>query len=183
MTVLGFLGRIKNMVDSDASLHSMFYEQFVEHVFVAEVLQEVWYRFKKPVEVLRSEKDSYGYDLVFECDGVVRHVQLKTSPVGGTTKKQNVNLLLAAKPGGCVVWIIRHEDPKTCRMKLTYRFFGSEPRKPLPSLEAFKVAKTTKRNKEGKKTERAGLKVIPWAQFRDIKTTKELVFYLFGLSE
>ena len=60
-------------------LKSSFYEQLVEHVFLSEVLQEVWYSFGKTVEVLRSEVDASGYDLVFECNGILRHVQLKTS--------------------------------------------------------------------------------------------------------
>ena len=37
----------------DSTMHkSSFYEQLVEHVFISEVLQEVWYRFGLTVEVL-----------------------------------------------------------------------------------------------------------------------------------
>ena len=110
----------------DAYLKSMFYEQLVEHVFVSEVLQEVWYFFGETVEVLRSEVDSSGYDVVFECKGVLRHVQLKTSKADAKASRQKVNLALADKPSGCVVWIIRHEDRKSCRMRLSYLFFGDE---------------------------------------------------------
>ena len=45
----------------DVYLKSMFYEQLVEHVFVSEVLQEVWYYFGATVEVrtLREENVSF----------------------------------------------------------------------------------------------------------------------------
>lgn len=116
------------------SLMSSFYEQLVEHVFISEVLQEAWYGFGQAVEVLRSEIDASGYDVVFDCNGTVRHVQLKTSAVDSKTARQNVNIALAAKPSACVVWILRHEDAVTNRMKLSYLYFGGDPGEPLPSL-------------------------------------------------
>ena len=41
-----------------SALKSSFYEQLVEHVFISEVLQEAWYRYRQTVEVLRSEIDA-----------------------------------------------------------------------------------------------------------------------------
>ena len=55
---------------ADTFLKSSFFEQLVEHVFISELLQEVYYRFGMTVEVLRSEIDASGYDVVFECNGV-----------------------------------------------------------------------------------------------------------------
>ena len=63
--------------DEDLYRKSSFYEQLVEHVFISEVLQEVWFHFGLTVEVLRSEVDASGYDVVFECNKKVRHVQLR----------------------------------------------------------------------------------------------------------
>ena len=63
----------------DTYRKSSFYEQLVEHVFISEVLQEVYFRFKKTVEVLQSEIDASGYDIVLECNGILRHIQLKTT--------------------------------------------------------------------------------------------------------
>lgn len=65
--------------NDDVFLKSNFYEQLVEHVFISELLQEVYFRHQKTVEVLRAEVDSSGYDIVLECNGFIRHVQLKTS--------------------------------------------------------------------------------------------------------
>ena len=163
------------------SSKSSFYEQLVEHVFISEVLQEVWYRFGKTVEVLRPEVDASGYDVVFECNGFIRHVQLKASLVGGKTARQKVNIALAEKPSGCIVWIVRDEDQDTHRMSLTYRYFGNDAGSPLPSLDNYSVARHTKGNKDGVKAERPFIRVIPKGDFTAINTTTELVARLFGL--
>lgn len=167
----------------DAFLKSTFYEQLVEHVFISEVLQEACYRYGKTVEVLRSEVDASGYDVVFECNGAMRHVQLKTSRHDATTARQKVNVALASKQSGCVVWILRQEDYTLCRASLSYLYFGSSIGQPLPSLDGFKIAKHTKGNSEGIKRERASIRVVPKARFTSISTTRELVAILFGLSD
>src|SRR5690348_2044567 len=45
-------------------LHSTLRERIVEHVFVGEALRQLWKRGARDVEVLRSEFDAGGYDLV-----------------------------------------------------------------------------------------------------------------------
>jgi hypothetical protein len=163
----------------DTYLKSMFYEQLVEHVFVSEVLQEVWFSFRKTVEVLRSEVDVSGYDLVFDCDGVVRHVQLKTSKHDAKASGQKVNVALAKKPSGCVIWIMRREEQG--RMIFDYKFFGGKAKTPLPSLDGFKVAKHSKGNALGIKMERKAIRVVPRGEFTEMSGIRELVKTLFGL--
>lgn len=160
---------------------SSFYEQLVEHVFVSELLQEAWFRFGEVMEVLRSEVDASGYDVVLECRGIVRHVQLKTSRSDAKTATQKVNLELSRKPSGCVVWLQRKEDREACRMKLTYLFFGGNPGEALPDLEQYRVARHTKANSKGVKAERPGLRVVPKRQFERVASTTELLDKLFGL--
>ncbi|HSI34924.1 MAG: hypothetical protein ACAI43_24220 [Phycisphaerae bacterium] len=163
-------------------LRSSFFEKLVEHVFISEVLQEAWYRFGEVVEVLRSEVDSSGFDVVFECNGVVRHVQLKTSRPGAKAASQKVNVALAAKPSGCVVWMMREEPKGACRMTLSFRFYGGAVGEGLPALGGFKVAKHAKGNAQGKKSERPNVRVVPKSAFRRVETTAELVALLFGFS-
>lgn len=165
----------------DTFRKSSFYEQLVEHVFISEVLQEVYFRFKKTVEVLRSEIDASGYDIVLECNGVLRHVQLKTSKTEGKRASQKVNVALSSKPCGCVIWILRNEDQQTHRMRLEYLFFGADAHCPLPSLEGCKVGKHTKGNKYGLKAERQSIRVVPKGKFKSIDSITELVKQLFGL--
>jgi len=176
------INRVK-FSEEDVYRRSSFYEQLVEHVFVSEVLQEAWYYFRETVEVLRSEVDASGYDVVFECNGVLRHVQLKTSKLDAKASGQKVNMALAAKPGGCIVWLVRHEDHQTCRMRLSYRYFGGAPGECLPSLQGLKVARHTKANALGVKAERSAIRVVPKSRFENVPSTRELVVRLFGLSD
>ncbi len=169
------------IASDDTYLKSTFYEQLVKHVFISEVLQEVWYSFGKTAEVLYSEVDASGYDVVFDCNGVLRHVQIKTSKPDAKARGQKVNLALAEKPSGCVVWVLRQEDLVTRRMSLSYRFFGDDAGKPLPSLHGFKIAKHTKGNRQGVKNQRTAIRVVPKSRFVRIPTTRELVGKLFGL--
>ncbi len=80
-------------------LHSSSRDALIEHVFVAEVLQEAWFAREQLVDVLRSEVDAAGYDVVFECGTILRHVQLKASESGGKTSRQTINTRLSEKPG------------------------------------------------------------------------------------
>jgi hypothetical protein len=160
---------------------SSFYEQLVEHVFISEVLQEAWLGFREMVEVLRSEVDASGYDLVLECRGVLRYVQLKTSRSDARTASQKVSRALAEKPGGCVVWVERKEDWDARRVRLQYLYFGGEPGSALPTLDGFSVAKHTKANSKGIKALRPGLRVVAKGQFERVPTTRDLLNKLFGL--
>lgn len=162
-------------------LKSNFYEQLVEHAFISELLQEAWFRYDKTVEVLRSEIDTSGYDLLLECNGVIRHVQLKNSIVGSKTAYQKINIALSKKPSGCVVWLVREEDKSKNRVNLNYLYFGDVPGKPLPSLKTFKVAKHTKGDAKGVKKERPLIRQVPKSKFIELTGIDELLGKLFGL--
>ena len=171
-----------NYLTDATFLRSNFYEQLVEHVFISEVLQEAWYGFGKVVEVLRSEVDASGFDVVMECAGTLRHIQLKTSGSASKTAVQKVNVALSEKPSGCVIWLLRHEDPQTRRMTLRYRFFGGAAGDPLPSLDDFRTARHTKGDSTGHKAERPHIRVVPRSRFEAVETTRNLVQRLFGLT-
>ena len=151
--------------------HSVFYEKMTEQLFIAELLQEAWLGFNKKIEVLRSEVDDAGYDIVLECGGVLRHVQLKSSKADATTTSQKINVALTHKPSGCVVWILRTENRKKRRMSLTYRFFGDAPGKPLPSMD------------QNRRKERTNARVVNKGQFKNVKNSKHLLKLLFGLKQ
>jgi hypothetical protein len=165
----------------ESSRKSSFYEKMVEHVFISEVLQEAWYRYKKAVEVLRSEVDSSGYDVVLECNGIVRYIQLKTSLADAKRANQNVNVALAEKPNGCVIWLFREKDPNTFRVILRYKFFGNGPGQPLPSLESYRIGKHSKGNAQGVKLERPSIRLVPRGAFSKVEDTNKLLKVLFGL--
>lgn len=163
--------------------HSVFYEKMTEQLFIAELLQEAWFGFNEKIEVLRSEVDDAGYDIVLECGGVLRHVQLKSSKADATTTSQKINVALTHKPSGCVVWILRAENREKRRMSLTYRFFGDAPGKPLPSMDQNRRRQRTKAASKGKKKGRNSARVVNKGQFKNVKNSKHLLQLLFGLKK
>ena len=77
------------------SRHSALRERIVEHLFIGEVLRVLWKRDIFDAEILRSEFDAGGYDLVICRGPIVRHVQLKVSLTDSNTKKITGSLRLA----------------------------------------------------------------------------------------
>jgi hypothetical protein len=80
------------------------------------------------------------------------------------------------KPSGCVIWIIL-----TPELGLqSYLWFGGPPGKPLPDIRDMKVAKHTKGNAEGIKTEQPTLRIVPRGRFQKVQTLDALLRQLFG---
>lgn len=152
-------------------------EQIVEHLFVGELLKRLWQRGAHDVEVLRSEVDNSGYDVVLEHADVVRHVQLKSSFRGATTNSQKVSLKLQRKPSGCVVWVVFDQD--TLELG-PFLWFGGAPGEPL-RIDHFPVGKHTKGNAQGVKGERPNTRVINRGRFRKLDTLDDLMNALFAI--
>jgi hypothetical protein len=114
------------------SLHSTLRERVVEHVFVGEALRWLWRHRVYDVEVLRSEFDAHGYDLVMARGRIARHIQFKT----GTKQKPlnvSVSRTLAEKPSGCVIWIC-----VTNGLDMgPFFWFAGEPGRPPPPIDAY----------------------------------------------
>lgn len=175
----------------DDSLHyrlSSYREKLVEHLFIAELLKTAWLHEHPPVEVLRSEVDMHGYDLVLARGPVVRHVQLKASTLTGQAGFQKVHVSLKDKPAGCVVWVRTEEHKEEGRIDLKYSFFGGGPNEPLPlrldrvgDKLAHRVATHTKANAQGVKAERPNIREVPKSEFADVPGGMlELIERLFG---
>lgn len=157
-------------------IHSTLRERIVEHVFVGEVLRRLWQLGITDIEVLRSEFDAGGYDLVLSYKAVVRHIQFKTMRAGGKASSVKISLKLAEKPSGCVVWIVVTHD-------LTFehfRWFGGAPGEPLPLIHELNTAKHVKGNAAGVKLKRPNHRVVPAKLFTKLGTLDELLGHLFG---
>jgi hypothetical protein len=161
----------------DVSAHyekSTLRERIVEHVFVGEALRTLWRYGVDDVELLRSEFDAHGYDLVLARGRVVRHIQFKT----GTSKKPgpiSVSLALADKPSGCVLWIRISRD---LEMK-PFFWFGGRPGDPLPSIKGYEQPRRPMRNKDGERRPRKNHRLVPSEQFRRLETIGEVLRVLF----
>ncbi|OCQ21937.1 hypothetical protein A7985_09005 [Pseudoalteromonas luteoviolacea] len=158
------------------SENSSYREKLIEHLFIGELLKLSWREKDCRLEVGKPEIGNSYYDVILQENKVVRHVQLKASFIGSKTSRQNVNLKLADKPSGCIIWIYFDEES----LKLgPYYFFGDIPGQPLPSLSDANVAKHTKGNQEGVKTERPNLRVLNKGNFKIFDTIEQLYEALF----
>ena len=157
---------------------SSFREKVLEHLFVADVLRYLWQHGITDAEILTAEVDNAGYDIVIECNGFIRHIQLKSSHDGSTTAEQKVNIRLASKPSGCVIWLIF--DPQTLDFR-KYLWFGAAPGSPLPDLSELRTAKHSKANAQGYKAERPNIRVVTKGRFDVLSTISDLVARLFTI--
>lgn len=98
------------MFDLWAPEHSVLREKVVEHIFLADLSRTLLLDLKLPFEVLRGEFDANGYDVVIEAAGLLRHIQLKATVSDGKRANVDIQLSLAEKPGGCVIWMF--VDPR-----------------------------------------------------------------------
>jgi hypothetical protein len=167
---------IEDSLPTDAAhhLHSSLREKIVEHVFVGEALRALWRRGVFDVEVLRSEFDAHGYDLVMGRGRFVRHIQFKTG-VRDKPGRVSIPTILSDKPSGCVIWI--QVDNGLDMMR--FWWFGGEPGEPLPSL-GERVPKRIGRTAAGVRPERDGHRVLNGSAFRLVETLDEVLETLFG---
>jgi hypothetical protein len=165
------------MLPSQHSLYSSYREMLIEHLFVGEIMRRLWLRGITQFEVLKPQVDDSGYDLVLEANGVVRHIQLKSSFDAAATKQVKASLKLALKPSPCVIWV--RFNPVSLALG-PFLWFGGAPGEPIPDLTLLKVAKHTRANSQGIKKERPNQRSIPRARFEKVADLDALVTRLFG---
>lgn len=157
-------------------LESSFREKLIEHLFIGELLKQSWKEGTCSLEIAKPEVDNQGYDLIAEEGRVVRHIQLKATHLHARTAKQKVHIGLENKPSGCVIWI--RFDESTLALG-PFLFFGGPVGEPLPNVASFRVAKHTKANAEGFKSERPQIREIPKGEFRTLRSVEEIYDVLF----
>jgi hypothetical protein len=157
-------------------LQSSYREKLIEHLFVGELLRHSWHVRECALEIARPEVDNCGYDLIAADGFVTRHIQLKSTHQNATAARQKVHTALASKPSGCLVWIYFEEETLDLG---PFLFFGGTAGERMPTLEKMRVARHTKANSLGVKTERAKLRVIPRASFTQFNSLGALYAALF----
>lgn len=157
--------------------HSSYREKLIEHLFIGELLKLSWQHGDCQLEVCKPEVDNSGYDVIAEQNGIIRHIQLKASYLGGKTAKQKLHIKLADKPSGCVIWV--YFDENTLELG-PFLFFGGEPGRSLPSIDSAKIARHTKGNQEGFKAKRPNIRELNKGQFTSYDSVQEVYNVLFG---
>ena len=167
--------QINEMNDSSA------FEKMIETAFLRDVLEEMWFGRGEIVDVMHSSLDAFGFDLVLETNGVLRHVQLKARRRGGKNARLSINTKLGERASGCVVWMEWTRAAERNALEIEYRWFGGPPGQPLPPL-GDRVAKHAKANAQGVKNERNAIRVLPLGQLEKLDSIRELTDRLFGPS-
>ncbi|TAL02583.1 MAG: hypothetical protein EPO08_06650 [Rhodospirillaceae bacterium] len=163
------------MAATDAhSHHSTLRERIVEHIFIGDALRSYWRQGVRNVEVLRSEFDAYGYDIVMVRGRTIRHIQFKTGR--NAPGKVSIARALADKPSGCVIWIMVDDALNLG----PFYYFGGAPGSPLPAISEFPSPRRATHNKEGIRPLRQNHCEVPVAQFRQVATIEEVLSLLFG---
>lgn len=160
------------------STHSSLREKVLEHLFIGELLRCLWRRGMRDVAVLRPEVDRAGYDLVIECGGVLRHIQLKSSARTAKTSHVAIATALAGRPGACVVWL--RFDPDTLELG-PFHWYGG-PAGALMQPLGDRVTRHTRANADAVKAERPGHRDVKRTAFTQLPTMEELLFRMFGPS-
>jgi hypothetical protein len=156
---------------SDSSLR----EQALGHVFLGQLLTFMWRNGARDIEVLKSEVDRGGYDVVLESNGVIRHVQLKSSFRDSKVREVDVSTKLLRKPGGCILWL--EFDRENLAIKQFY-WFGGKAGTALPDL-GVRISRHSKGNSVGEKNERPIHRVLTRGRFETLANIGELVKKLF----
>lgn len=164
------------MPSLDHNRDASYREKVVEHLLVGELLRHLWER-GVVVEVLKPEVDAEGYDVVFEVQGVTRHVQLKASHASSKTARVNVHASLSSKPSGCVVWSVF--EPGELRFQ-GFRFFGAAPGQPMPDIADLSPVRHSRADASGQKGVRERLRAVPRGRFEELGSVAELAGRLFG---
>lgn len=157
--------------------NSSYRERLLEHLFIGELLRLSWLNGDCALEISKPEVDRSGYDFIAEANGLIRHIQLKTTFVGSSNKSQKIQLSLGSKPAGCVILI--HFNQESLSLG-PFLYFGGKAGEPLPSLGPYKVARHTKGNALGVKAERPNIRTVPNSAFEKFATVEELYSRLFG---
>jgi len=164
--------------DDHDSRHSSLRASILEHLFLGQLLRELWRRGDRNIELLRAEVDASGYDIVLACNNQVRYIQLKTSHSKAKTRAVPINVGLRDRPGGCVIWI------KFDRTEMTlgpFLWFGGTPGEGLPPL-GNQMGRHTRRAGGRDRGERPAIRVLNKNDFTKIETIPDLIIALFGHS-
>lgn len=151
-------------------------EQALSHFLLWQLTAARWRDGRHDIEVLKSEADLGGYDIVLEANAIIRHVQLKSTFAGSKVREVSVSTRLLEKPSGCVVWL---EIDRTTLALQRYLWFGGKPGSRLPDLGS-RASHHSRANSNGYKSERPMHRQLGKSCFEALASVEDLLGRLFG---
>ena len=149
--------------------HSSRREKILENLFSGEVLRELWRRKIYDVDLLHSDIDASGYDVVLELPDGVRHIQLKAS----TRRKQIVaNGKIVDRPSGCIIVMIVSEVDLSFT---EFLWLGDQLGKSCLDIRSLPKAKHSKADSTGKKANRKDTYKVSIGNFERLDSFSALV--------
>lgn len=166
--------------DARSFQNSVLREKIVEHLFIGELLKHFWNELGENVadlELMKSEFDAHGYDVIISLGTAIRHIQIKAGKAARNKRPKSVrvSMRLANKPGGCLLWI--GVDDRLTFTSLCW--YGEEIGSPMKIEPSFKVSRGYRR-KDGEKVFRTGHREIPGARLKVLSSIPEVAKHLFG---
>ena len=154
-------------------------EAALRHAFLTELYSYLWsFNPTISLQVFTADVDDSGFDLLLTANQQIRHVQLKSSFVGSTTKKVRVRDSLFEQRGGYILGC--HYSPETLRIT-GYSFLGFTHDKESFDLKLFPKARSIGANAKGEKKLQDGVHMVPWTSFHqnlDIATVALCLFHI-----
>jgi hypothetical protein len=115
--------------------NSRFFENLLEHRFLFDLARH--FALRSPprlLNVMRSEIDAFGVDLVLSMNGVTCQIQMKTRSGKPPPNPYDISESLWRTPNTFVLWMLY--DPKALEPK-SYYLLGA----PFPPMEDFRPGK------------------------------------------
>ena len=144
-------------------------EKILENLFSGEVLRELWRRGVYDVDLLHSDIDASGYDVVLEFPQGVRHVQLKASL---NRKPVVANGKIGDRPSGCIVVMIVSEETLEF---VEFLWFGNPLGQSCSNIREFPKASHTKGDSTGMKAKRVDTYKLSVGKFERLEDIRSLV--------
>ena len=114
--------------------HSTFFENLLEHRFLFDLRRELVLReVPQLLNVLKSDVDAFGFDLVLSVGSRSLHVQMKTRSGSPPANSYALSEGLWRLPNSCVIWMLYDAE---LLEPSSYYLLGF----PMPDKEAFPLA-------------------------------------------
>lgn len=157
---------------------SSYVESVLRQALIAQLSSVAWQRDPdETLQVLSSEVDDAGFDIILAYRGASRPIQLKQAHNEKKRGHCSIRLSFSKMPGSCVILMSHTLD----ELKLDgCQFFGGAPGEPMSAIDGFKPSKTPgRRDGAGRRKVRTHYRDVPVNRFTALLSADALFDKLF----